>query len=56
MASATVTPSRSSFFSRPMRESGPASWITTTDHKKIAILYFWTVLVFFALGLSLIHI
>src|SRR6478609_9566591 len=26
------------------------SWLTTTDHKKIGILYLWTVLVFFILG------
>ena len=26
------------------------SWITTTDHKKIGILYMWTVAVFFVLG------
>src|SRR4051794_19669474 len=26
------------------------SWITTTDHKKIGILYLWTVGVFFILG------
>src|SRR5215203_5881375 len=29
---------------------GWASWITTTDHKKIGILYLWTVAVFFILG------
>ncbi len=26
------------------------SWLTTTDHKRIGILYIWTALVFFALG------
>lgn len=26
------------------------SWLTTTDHKRIGILYLWTCLVFFALG------
>jgi cytochrome c oxidase subunit I len=35
---------------RPMAETGFSSWLTTTDHKKIGILYFWTVLVFFFLG------
>jgi cytochrome c oxidase subunit I len=25
-------------------------WVTTTDHKRIGVLYFWTVLVFFFLG------
>jgi cytochrome c oxidase subunit 1 len=29
---------------------GWSSWITTTDHKRIGILYLWTVLVFFILG------
>jgi cytochrome c oxidase subunit 1 len=29
---------------------GWTSWITTTDHKKIGILYLWTVGVFFILG------
>ena len=45
---------------RPARRSSPSavrpeptgwtSWITTTDHKKIGILYLWTVAVFFVLG------
>src|SRR4051794_26599760 len=30
--------------------AGWTSWITTTDHKKIGILYLWTVAVFFVLG------
>ena len=42
--------SGSSLFARPMATSGWTSWLTTTDHKKIGILYFWTVLVFFAFG------
>src|SRR5918996_3744716 len=29
---------------------GWTSWFTTTDHKKIGILYLYTVLVFFVLG------
>ena len=29
---------------------GWTSWITTTDHKRIGILYLWTVAVFFILG------
>ncbi len=29
---------------------GWSSWITTTDHKRIGILYLWTVAVFFILG------
>jgi len=29
---------------------GWTTWVTTTDHKKIGILYLWTVLAFFILG------
>jgi cytochrome c oxidase subunit I len=32
------------------KPTGWMSWITTTDHKRIGILYLWTVLVFFVLG------
>src|SRR5438552_14785881 len=32
------------------RQGRVTSWLTTTDHKKIGILYIWTALVFFALG------
>jgi cytochrome c oxidase subunit I len=32
------------------RPTGWTSWITTTDHKRIGILYLWTVLVFFVLA------
>jgi cytochrome c oxidase subunit 1 len=34
---------------RPER-TGWYSWITTTDHKKIGIMYLWTVAVFFLVG------
>jgi cytochrome c oxidase subunit I len=30
--------------------TGWYSWITTTDHKRIGIMYLWTVLVFFLIG------
>ena len=49
MASAT-TPATSGLFRRPMAETGWTSWLTTVDHKKIGILYFFTVLFFFFLG------
>src|SRR5690242_1243326 len=29
---------------------GVLGWLTTTDHKKIGILYFWTTLVLFGIG------
>src|ERR1700689_1282276 len=32
------------------RESGLTSWITTTDHKRIGIMYMVTTFVFFCLG------
>jgi len=35
---------------RPSKPTGVLSWIATTDHKRIGILYFWTVLVFFFIG------
>jgi cytochrome c oxidase subunit I len=43
-------PSQGGLFRRPTGDRGFVSWISTTDHKRIGILYFWTVLVFFALG------
>jgi len=45
---ATTTTQRSGV--RPSRPDGVLSWIATTDHKRIGILYFWTVLIFFFLG------
>ncbi|MEX2504866.1 MAG: cytochrome c oxidase subunit I [Egicoccus sp.] len=50
MSQSTMTTGRRSVFSRPRAERGFTSWITTTDHKKIGIMYFFTVLVFFTLG------
>jgi cytochrome c oxidase subunit 1 len=47
---ATGTTSQKSLFSRPTAETGWSSWFTTTDHKKIGIMYFFTTLVFFFLG------
>jgi cytochrome c oxidase subunit 1 len=35
---------------RPSKPTGFLSWVATTDHKRIGILYFWTVLVFFFIG------
>src|SRR5438045_8696800 len=29
---------------------GLTSWLTTTDHKRIGLLYFWTALGFFLIG------
>jgi heme/copper-type cytochrome/quinol oxidase subunit 1 len=35
---------------RPSSTTGLLSWLATTDHKRIGIMYFWTTLVFFFLG------
>src|SRR2546425_4309938 len=35
---------------RPMRLAGVAEWLTTTDHKKIGVLYIYTTFVFFLIG------
>ena len=35
---------------------GWLSWLTTTDHKRIGIMYLFVTFLFFILGLSLIHI
>ncbi|MGI8874837.1 MAG: cytochrome c oxidase subunit I [Egibacteraceae bacterium] len=37
-------------FSRPTATTGWASWLTTTDHKKIGILYFFATFFFFLVG------
>ena len=31
-------------------QKGLWSWLTTRDHKRIGLLYFWTVLVYFMIG------
>jgi len=41
---------RPTIFSRPTAETGPWSWITTVDHKKIGIMYFVTAMVFFVIA------
>jgi cytochrome c oxidase subunit 1/cytochrome c oxidase subunit I+III len=33
-----------------MERPGILGWLTTVDHKRIGLLYFWTTLVFFAVG------
>ncbi len=49
---ARVTQRRPQILTRSVRPEsrGWTSWITTTDHKKIGILYLYTTLVFFLLG------
>jgi cytochrome c oxidase subunit I len=48
MSSTTAT--RPGRYQRPNPREGFISWITTTDHKRIGLMYFWTVLVFFFFG------
>jgi cytochrome c oxidase subunit I len=60
MATTTDNPTSAAGLLRPRAQiiaheadrerGGWTSWLTTTDHKKIGILYLWTVLVFFILG------
>ncbi|MTV24869.1 cytochrome c oxidase subunit I [Nitriliruptoraceae bacterium ZYF776] len=50
MANATVERNHGGRPLRPTAETGFTSWLTTTDHKKIGIMYFFTTLVFFAIG------
>jgi cytochrome c oxidase subunit 1 len=47
---ATTTTDTERFKLRPSKSTGVLSWVATTDHKRIGILYFWTVLVFFFIG------
>ena len=50
----TVTPTGQPYVDRLERlwgeREGLLGWITTTDHKRIGILYFYTTFVFFLLG------
>ncbi len=50
MASTTTSDAGPLLARRPMKTQGRWSFLTTVDHKKIGIMYFWTTLVFFALG------
>ena len=48
---ATIAPPRTpTVFKRPQSTTGFWSWITTVDHKKIAILYGYTAFSFFIIG------
>jgi cytochrome c oxidase subunit I len=49
MAAVTDRP-QDSKFRRPTATTGVWSWVTTVDHKKIGLLYFWTALFFFIVG------
>jgi cytochrome c oxidase subunit I len=49
MSHSTMT-EKPGYGGRPRAETGLVSWLTTTDHKKIGIMYFFTVLMFFTLG------
>ncbi len=47
---ATLSHAASGAKHRPASYSGLKGWITTVDHKKIGILYFWSALFFFLVG------
>src|SRR5207244_10101971 len=50
-AAAVVRPPvRTRILERPRATTGPWSWFTTVDHKKIAIMYATTAMLFFLLG------
>ncbi len=44
------TAEKTRYSGRPSSDKGLVSWLTTTDHKRIGVMYFITVLVFFTLG------
>jgi len=46
---ASAAPAAFAFPATP-RPRGLKSWVTTTDHKRIGLLYFWTAFCFFLLG------
>lgn len=50
MATETVKKSFWQALPKPKAETGFWSWVTTVDHKRIGIMYFWTSLVFFIIG------
>ena len=51
MANATThTPGNRGFFEKSGRYGGIFSWIFSTDHKRIGLLYFWCIVTFFLIG------
>src|SRR5690606_16408878 len=50
MATTTVSRSFWQALPKPKAETGFWSWVTTVDHKRIGIMYFWTSLAFFLIG------
>lgn len=50
MATTTVEKSFWRALPKPKSETGFWSWVTTVDHKRIGIMYFWTSLFFFLVG------
>lgn len=45
-----ATAEKTRYSGRPSSQTGLVSWLTTTDHKKIGVMYFFTTLVFFFFG------
>lgn len=51
VSKATIAaPARAGLFTRPNWETGPLSWLTTVDHKRLGILYIVTSFLFLAAG------
>jgi len=50
MATTTMSKSFWQALPKPKAETGFWSWVTTVDHKRIGIMYFWTSLAFFLIG------
>ncbi|MBO8140630.1 MAG: cytochrome c oxidase subunit I [Firmicutes bacterium] len=50
MATTTLERSFWQALPKPRARTGFWSWVTTVDHKRIGILYFWTALAFFLIG------
>ena len=47
---ATITSTTARTLLRPTAQKGLLSWLTTVDHKRIGIMYFWTALFFLFIG------
>ena len=49
----SATSSRGGFWANQNGRSGISAWLLSTDHKRIGLLYFWSIVSFFMLGVLL---
>ncbi len=49
----TASPTYKSFYDYKGKYTGILGWILSTDHKRIGLLYFWSMLSFFLVGVTL---